>query len=163
MTLQMLDHLTFIVPGEIGYQHGWYTGYPVRVFWTARQGEGFRDRLDDLFWERSLEWSPVQAVTTSYMGVPYADFGIPGVFVFSYFFGWLSTCVYDSFRRQPNFWRAFLYSQISFAIVLSMYANYLTLLEVYWNLLVIGLVHHLVSDRSRLTRDGMAGQAVLSY
>jgi oligosaccharide repeat unit polymerase len=96
------------------------------------------------------------------MGVPYADFGIPGVFLFSCFFGWLSARVYEALRRQPSFWMAFLYSQITFAIMLSIYANYLTLFDLYWNLAVIGLVHHLVSNRSKLVNQGVAGQLVLS-
>jgi oligosaccharide repeat unit polymerase len=162
MTMQTMDNLTHLVPDEVSYSYGWYIGYPVRVFWTPRQGEGFRGRLDDLFWERSAEWSPVPSVTTSYMGVPYADFGIPGVFLFSCFFGWLSARVYEALRRQPSFWMAFLYSQITFAIMLSIYANYLTLFDLYWNLAVIGLVHHLVSNRSKLVNQGVAGQLVLS-
>ena len=152
-TLQTLDHMTFIIPKEISYQYGWYTAYPIRVFWTPRQGEGFRGRLDDLFWERSYEWSAIPAVTAGYMGVPYADFGIPGVFVFSCILGWLCVRVYESMRRQPTFWRAFLYSQLSFAVVLSIYGNYLTLFEFYWNLAVMGLVHRLASDRSRSTSE----------
>jgi oligosaccharide repeat unit polymerase len=147
-TLQTLDNLTHIVPDEIGYSHGWYIGYPVRVFWTPRQGEGFRGRLDDLFWERSADWSPFPAVTASYMGWPYADFGIPGVFVFSALFGWLAVYVYRRLRERPTLWRVFLYSQISFAIVLSVYSSYLTLFDVYWNIAVVGLLHRFASDRS---------------
>ncbi len=158
MTLQTLDHLTFIIPGEMDYQHGWYTGYPIRVFWTTRKGEGFRDRLDDLFWERSGEWSPTPAVTTAYMGVPYADFGIPGVFVFSCIFGWLSVRAYESMRRQPTFWRVFFYSQINLAIVLSIFGTYLTLFEPYWNLGVMALVHSFASGGSNLPGAAVAAR-----
>ena len=162
MTSQTLDNLTHLVPDEINYSYGWYIGYPLRVFWTPREGEGFRGRLDDLLWERSTDWSPVQSVTTTYMGVPYADFGIPGVFLFSCLFGWVSARVYDSMRRQPSFWRVFLYSGISFAIMLSIYGNYLTLFDLYWNIALVGLVHCLASGRSAFVREGAAGQLALS-
>jgi hypothetical protein len=141
LTTQTLDNLTFLIPNEIPYQQGWYTAYPVRVFWTPRQGQGFRGRLDDLLWDRSLDWAPTASVTTTYMGVPYADFGIPGVFLFSLVFGWLAMRTYFLLRQEPTFWRILLYSQFSFAIVLSFYGNYLTLFEMYWNLAVMGVVH----------------------
>src|SRR6266403_168601 len=158
MTSQTLDNLTHLVPDEISYSYGWYIGYPLRVFWTPREGDGFRGRLDDLLWERSTDWSAVQSVTTTYMGVPYADFGIPGVFLFSCLFGWVSARVYDSMRRQPSFWRVFLYSEISFAIMLSIYGNYLTLFDLYWNIALVGLVHRLACGRSAFVSEGAAGQ-----
>ena len=161
LTLQTLDNLTHIIPDELGYAHGWYIGYPVRVFWTPRQGEGFRGRLDDLFWERSSDWSPVPTVTATYVGWPYADFGIPGVFIFSLVFGWVSIHVYESMRRRPTFWRVFLYSQLSFAIVLSIYSSYLSLFDVYWNLLVIGLFDRMASNPKVSLADGTVGGAAL--
>ncbi|MBS1849829.1 MAG: oligosaccharide repeat unit polymerase [Acidobacteria bacterium] len=156
LTTQTLDHLTFLIPNEIPYQQGWYTAYPIRVFWTQRQGQGFRGRLDDLLWERSTDWSPIASVTTTYMGVPYADFGIPGVFAFSLVFGWLATRTYLSLRQQPTFWRILLYSQLSFAIGLSFYANYLTLFEMYWNLAVMGAVHLFASHARIPHSDSLA-------
>jgi oligosaccharide repeat unit polymerase len=96
------------------------------------------------------------------MGVPYADFGIPGVFLFSCLFGLVSVRVYDSMRRQPSFWRVFLYSGISFAIMLSIYGNYLTLFDLYWNIALVGLIHRLASGRSGFVREGAAGQFALS-
>jgi hypothetical protein len=160
MTLQTLDNLTHLVPKEISYSYGWYLGYPIRVFWTPREGEGFRGRLDDLFWERSMDWSPVQSVTTAYMGVPYADFGIPGVLLFSFFFGWLSSWCYEQFRTEPSFWRAFLYAEVSFAIVISIYANYLTLFDLYWNLLIVGLINRWAFKGMRFSGEQVAANAI---
>jgi len=160
LTLQTLDNLTQIVPRELSYAHGWYIGYPVRVFWTPRQGAGFRGRLDDLFWERSSDWSPVPTVTATYLGWPYADFGIPGVFVFSLVFGWISARVYESMRRGPTFWRIFLYSQLSFAIALSIYTSYLSLFDLYWNVIVVGLFDRLVSKEEPFPERAIGSPAV---
>jgi hypothetical protein len=162
-TLQTLDNLTHMIPGELKYTHGWYIGYPVRVFWTSRQGEGFRGRLDDLFWERSRDWSPFPSVTATYLGWPYADFGIPGVFGYSLIFGWISLRVYESMRKEPTFWRVFLYSQLSFAIVLSLYSSYLTLFDVYWNLLVVGLFDRLASNPKKLANEGVVRRPALGF
>ena len=162
-TLQTLDNLTHLVPDELSYNHGWYVGYPVRVFWTPREGEGFRGRLDDLFWERSKDWSPFPSVTTTYIGWPYADFGIPGVLIFSCLFGWLSVRVYELMRAQPTFWRVFLYSQFSFGIVLSIYSSYFSLFDVYWNVVIIGAINRFVSDRSRFVAQTVPAKPALSF
>lgn len=98
-----------------------------------------------------MDWSPVQSVTTAYMGVPYADFGIPGVFIFSLFFGWLSSWSYERLRTEPSFWRAFVYAEVSFAVVISIYANYLTLFDLYWNLLIVALINHWATKGTRLS------------
>jgi oligosaccharide repeat unit polymerase len=162
-TLQTLDNLTHLIPGELSYSHGWYIGYPVRVFWTPRQGEGFRGRLDDLFWERSTDWSPFPSVTATYIGWPYADFGIPGIFAYSLIFGWIATRVYRSMRNEPTFWRVFVYSQLSFAIVLSIYSSYLTLFDVYWNLLVVGLFDWLVSTPKHSSYRGVLDKLAFGF
>ena len=161
-TLQTLDNLTHLIPAELNYTHGWYVAYPVRVFWTPREGEGFRGRLDDLFWERSTDWSPFPSVTTTYIGWPYADFGIPGVLVFSCVFGWLSVRVYESMRRQPTFWRVFVYSQFSFGIVLSIYSSYFSLFDVYWNFLVIAIINRIAAHRSELSAESFPARPALS-
>ncbi|HEY6947166.1 MAG TPA: O-antigen polymerase [Candidatus Acidoferrum sp.] len=162
MTLRTLDYLTHLVPEEMPYSYGWYTAYPVRVFWTPRQGTGFRGRLDDLFWDRTGEISPVASVTTSYMGVPYADFGFLGVLLFSVLFGWISVRVYESLRTEPSFWRAFLYAQVSFAIFWSVYANYLTLFDFYWNILIVGVVHRLAAAQQNAGDDRVHASVAVS-
>ncbi len=148
MNLQVLQYETEIVPSEESYSYGWYTAYPLRVFFTPKTGTGFRDRLDDLFWDRAPEWfGGYYAVVTTYLGVPYKDFGIPGVAIFSVIFGWLAMHTYVKMRTQPSFWHVFVYSQLAFALVHSSYSCFLSSFDFYWNLLVLALVNWALQPR----------------
>jgi oligosaccharide repeat unit polymerase len=161
MNFATLDGVIDVFPDELPYQWGWYSAYPIRCFWTERVGNGFRDRLDDILWERSARWFGLTNVTATYLAVPYADFGLLGAFGFSLLFGFVSEYAYLRMLARRTFPSLFLNAGLSWAVSVSFFANHLTLLDFYWNIAVV-LIFHSFASRAVRGRTRMPRLVVLA-
>jgi hypothetical protein len=151
-TMVGMQELLETVPDKHPYSHGFFLSYPLRAVF-AREGKSGAERISALVGARSRARFGFAFVVTSYLGEPYADFGVPGVLLFSLFFGWLSVWAYERLRRSPTFVNSYLYSQLAFALIISVYASYLVLIDFYW-CMALGFILHLVARKNVVTGHG---------
>ena len=148
-TMISLQELLDVVPDERAFFHGYYMSYPVRAFlMSGGKRKPSETRIPELLWDRTVRKYGFPWVVPSFLGEPYADFGMPGVFLLALCFGWFSVWAYERMRRKPAFWNVFLYSQLAFAIVSSFYSGAFVLMEFYW-CLGLGCSIHLIAREGR--------------
>jgi oligosaccharide repeat unit polymerase len=114
MNFEILNQLIKTFYNE-SFQFGYFLLLPIISLWPGPQetlGE-----MQNRIWKTDFHGG----LTSTYLGVPYADFGIVGVAVISFLFGYISMYLYKKMIEYQTFRGKLLYSYWVVILLLSLY------------------------------------------
>ncbi|HML78127.1 O-antigen polymerase [Geobacter sulfurreducens] len=137
MNYSVLDKLIETFPNNLSHTYGYFFSFPIRSLFPGVDEDlgQFQNRVWDTGFDKTL--------TSTYLGVPFADFGIIGTSIFSFCLGLAMTWLYVVMkqRRTPSI--TFVYSYLVVNLYLCLYTNNYQYFHFYWNLVYIAFLSNL--------------------
>ncbi len=99
-----------------------------------------------------IPWEPMFLswwVTATFLFSAWADFGYLGIIMISIFWGTVLALSYEWATKKPTLWSIMLISYLSFVVIMSIYADYLTRAEFYLDVTFIFLVGYIFSHTKK--------------
>jgi oligosaccharide repeat unit polymerase len=123
--------LTDTVPDSINYQYGKFTFFP---FYSLLPGK--QDTLGE--WQNNIWNTGFYAnLTSTFMGPLYVDFGLLGIFLFTFIFSIFITLLYKNMHKHPTMFNILIFAFFVNHIVMMPYDNTLIKLHFFFNLLFL--------------------------
>ncbi len=76
-------------------------------------------------------------LTSTYLGVPYLDFGVVGVMTVPFILGIILSCMYLRIKRDPSCSNVIIFSFLTFNMMLSIYSYPIGHFHFFWNLALL--------------------------
>jgi oligosaccharide repeat unit polymerase len=85
-------------------------------------------------------------LTSTYMGVPFADFGVWGVLLYTFVFAFFLRLMYFRIRHFPTVYNIMLYSIFSYHLILMPYDNTITKLTFIFDMILLYMINLLLKE-----------------
>jgi len=145
MNFETFRQLTETFPRFQPYQYGRQTFF---AFYSLLPGkQETLGELQNRIWNTGFYGN----LTSTYMGVPYVDFGIMGVVVYTFILAVFIRLLYFRSRHYPTVFNIMLYSYFCYHLILMPYDNTITKLTFLFDLLILWGVDLLVKDLKKTT------------
>ncbi len=142
INFEIFRQITETFPRFYPYQYGRQTFFAFYGLLPGKQetlGE-----LQNRIWNTAFYGN----LTSTYMGAPYSDFGLPGILVFTVIIAFLIRLLYYRFRHYPTVFNIMLFSYMCYHVILMPYDNTFTKLNIFFDLAILWFVNMLIADRA---------------
>lgn len=145
MNFETYRQLTVTFPDFQPYRYGKQIFFPFYSLLPGKQetlGE-----IQNRVWNTGFYGN----LTSTYMGVPYVDFGVPGVLVFTLLVAFFIRLLYFRMKNYPTTFNVMLFSYFCYHLILMPYDNTFTKLNLFFDLIILWGVNMLVREYVKKT------------
>ena len=142
MNFETFRQLTETFPERHDFQYGKLTFF---AFYSLIPGKQMTlGELQNRIWNTGFYGN----LTSTYMGVPYVDFGFAGVALYTFALAFIFRLIYFRMKNFPAVFNIMLYSFFCYHVILMPYDNTITKLNFIFDLLILWGVNMIVRKRA---------------